>query len=54
MENVLKTVNDVINLNQMRSNLEIEKEKLEQLIKSYSFRILPPIQPLPKPTYWNC
>jgi len=47
IENVLQTANDVIKLNQTRSYLTREKEKLEQLIERDNIRILPPIQPLP-------
>ena len=52
--NVLRTANDVINLNQTIINLKAEIEKLEQMKKKYSFQLLPPLQPLAKyPSPWN-
>jgi hypothetical protein len=52
--NILRTANDVINLNQRISNLKAEIEKLEQMKKDYSSQILPPMQPLPRhPSSWN-
>ena len=52
--NVLREANDVINLNQIISNLKAEIEKLEQMKKKLNFQVLPPLQPLPKyPSPWN-
>ena len=50
--NVLRTANDVINLNQTIINLNAEIEKLGQIKKDYSFQILPPMQPLPRYLSW--
>ena len=50
--NVLRTANDVINLNQTIINQKTEIEKLEQMKKKYSFQLLPPLQPLPRYYYW--
>ena len=51
--NVLRTANDVINLNQTIINQKTEIEKLEQMKKKYSFQLLPPLQPLPRYPSWN-
>ena len=51
--NVLRTANDVINLNQTILNQKTEIEKLEQMKKKYSFQLLPPMQPLPRYPSWN-
>lgn len=48
IENVLQTAYDITKLYQTHSNLKAENEKLEQEIKKNSFRILPPLRPLPR------
>jgi len=56
--NILRTANDVINLNQNYSNLKTEIEKIEQKKNNYSLNqnnmrnhYLPPLGPLPR--YYN-
>ena len=56
--NVLRTANDVINLNQKLLNLKAEIEKLKQIKNNYSLNQntmrnhqLPPLGPLPR--YYN-
>ena len=56
--NVLRTANDVINLNQTILNLKGEIEKLKQMKNNYSLNqntmkihYLPPLGPLPR--YYN-
>ena len=56
--NVLRTANDIINLNQNYSNLKAEIEKLKQIKNNYSLNqyymrnhYLPPLGPLPR--YYN-
>ncbi len=59
--NVLRTANDVNNLNQYYSNLKAEIEKSEQQIRKNNYidsqntnYQLPPMQPLPRyPSSWN-
>ena len=54
--NVLRTAKDVINLNQMYSNIKNEIEKLKQMKKNLPYshnNYLPPLKPLPKPINWN-
>ncbi|MGH9980611.1 MAG: hypothetical protein ACRD6U_03540 [Nitrososphaeraceae archaeon] len=54
--NVLRTANDVINLNKIISNLKAEIEKLKHIKNNmqYSqYNQLAPLKPLPKPNYWN-
>ena len=57
--NVLRTANDVINLNQTIINLKAEIEKLKQTRNNYSLNQntlrnyqLPPLGPLPRYYYW--
>ena len=56
--NVLREANDVINLNQIISNLKAEIEKLKQTKNNYSFNINTnyqqpvPLGPLPRYYYW--
>ena len=56
--NVLREANDVINLNQMISNLKGELERLQKIKNNYSLNqnnmrshYLPPLGPLPR--YYN-
>ena len=54
--NVLRTANDVINLNQTILNLKGEIEKLKQMKNNLQYshnNYLPPLKPLPKPINWN-
>ena len=54
--NVLREANDVINLNQIHSNLKADIEKLKQIKNNmyYSqYNQLASLKPLPKPNYWN-
>ena len=55
MENVLKTANDVINLNQTYSNLESNIERLKQMKNNYSLNQntnYQPLLPLGLPKYY--
>ena len=55
-EHVLRVASDVVNLNQIISNLKAEIEKLKQIKNNmqYSqYNQLAPLKPLPKPNYWN-
>ena len=53
---VLRTTQDVINLNQMYSKIKNEIEKLKQMKNNLQYshnNYLPPLKPLPKPINWN-
>ena len=56
--NVLRTANDIINLNQIYSNLKDEIEKLKQMKNNYllnqntNYQPLLPLGPLPRYYYW--
>lgn len=54
--NILRTAKDVINLNQMYSNIKNEIEKSRQLKNNLQYSqnyYLPPLRPLPNRTNWN-
>ena len=54
--NVLRTANDVINLNQTCYNIKNQVEKLRQIKNNLQYTnnyYLPPLKPLPNPTNWN-
>jgi hypothetical protein len=52
--NVLRTANDVINLNQIISNLKAEIEKLNQMKNNYSLnQKIQPVPLGPLPAYYN-
>jgi hypothetical protein len=54
--NILRTAKDVINLNQMYSNIKNEIEKSRQLknnLQYSQYYYLPPLRPLPNRTNWN-
>jgi hypothetical protein len=54
--NVLRTANDVNNLNQMYSNIKNEVERLIRTKNNMQYSQInqyPPLKPLPKPIKWN-